>query len=71
MKIIIEQDGVKRVLEGSFLLCISRADAKHLRHQLLQCTSEEHNYGWVGIAARASGVPDTQPMPWAQIDSKR
>lgn len=65
MKLVIEQSGVKRVLEGSFMLCISRADAEHLRKQLLQCCSEEHHFGWVSIAGREVGTPNTEPLPWA------
>lgn len=45
MKVIIEHDGVKRVIDGPFQMGLSVEDAKNI----IRCLEENAGQGWVNI----------------------
>lgn len=68
MNIIINQNGVKRSIEGAFAICLNRQDAKRIveliQHEL---ESNRHIFGWIPIYDRpnAGMIPNTEPLPWS------
>jgi hypothetical protein len=72
MELIIEAEGVKRLLYGPFNLCASRADLASLRDQLDYVLREadgdqRFNYGWITIHPQPIKAPaGTVPRPWKE-----
>jgi len=76
MRILIEQNGVKREIVGPFAICMGREDAENLvscvREQLNRhCGDDpEHrfSYGWIDIVDkhRAEPTGNLPPMPWIE-----
>ncbi len=67
MKIIINQDGVKRELrDGAFELCADESGWRALRDALAQVESEGWRYGWVTVFEKpvVEVTPNTKPIPW-------
>lgn len=69
MKIIIEQDCVKREIVGPFAICISEQD----RQTLIRCLSEtdrEWCSGWITICEKAIVKTGTSTVPLAWTDER-
>ena len=65
MKIIIDYNGVKRIIEGPFSICATRGDFMALREQLSEGCMEDHSYGWVTIRTHENNPSiNTQPIDW-------
>ena len=63
MKLIISQDGIKREIEGSFDICLSKDDATSLVRKL---QAFEPAYGWLKIFSdfKDHGGENTRPLKW-------
>ena len=72
MRILIDFSETKREIDGSFRICGSHDDLRHIAHQMLAATSDDFGYGWVTIYA---DVPqpkaDTPPQPWDRAHSEK
>lgn len=67
MKITIEQDGLKRVLEGEFSICMSRSDMEMLVRSLTtRLADPTWGYGWHDIRTPLPCVQGA-PLPWKEI----
>ena len=65
MNIIVEHQGVKRIISGPFNICGTRADFMDLRDQLAQGCVDDFSYGWVKVRrAEEPGKADTKPLHW-------
>lgn len=67
MKIAISAPGAKREIEGSFALCATRADFKHVVEQLqARLADETWSYGWISIPEPGHrALADTPASPWS------
>lgn len=65
MQFIIDSQGVKRFIIGSFTMCASRHDLERLKEQI---TNALHNdnfvHGWIEIHEPLIGTPNTAPKKW-------
>ena len=67
MKFVIAAPGAKRQIDGSFEICASREDLKHLV-QVLQdrLADEAWVYGWIRVPEPGYvGPPNTPATPWS------
>lgn len=65
MKVIIEQDGVKRQIEGPFWMCVSNRDAQHIIDALQKLLNEGIAYGWLPITELPPpSMSSTSPQGW-------
>jgi hypothetical protein len=70
MKIIIEHNGIKRIIEGTgFNICASPEDLKTIAETI---TSEDpKGYGWMKIRDpqpdEHSAPSNTKPIPWTHL----
>lgn len=64
MKLTINQDGVKREIEGVFEFCLTPQDAQ----RIIDILSEHKSYGWVTIHDRVTtkSEPNTKALPWKE-----
>ena len=73
MKICIEHNGIKRLIEGTgFNICASAEDLKTIADAIADRLSENPGYGWLKIRDPLPDehcAPDTKPIPW--ISEKR
>jgi hypothetical protein len=68
MKIIINQDGIKRSLEGPFEICLSKDDLQTLL-SCLRHHEDSHVYGWIVIQDNTvRSTPNSDPIPWYHSD---
>lgn len=66
MKLVIEQDGIKRALEGPFEVCLSKQDAQAIIRCLREAADSQAFYGWVLIHdCNVKRCSDTAPIPWS------
>lgn len=64
---IIEQDGVKRELNTKvpFNLCLSRDEARLLRHRLEQAADDSWTHGWLTVWPLQLNAPaGTRALAW-------
>ena len=75
MKLIIEQDDVKREIHAPFSMCMGRQDMKDLIYRLQQTLGPDdpvddepkHTYGWFEVWPHLPmGTPNTKPRKWAE-----
>lgn len=73
MKIIVEHDGVKREIAGSFNVCGSASDLRSMARQILgglEAWKEVHGhdgtFGWVPVLDNRPvvSVANQKPLPW-------
>lgn len=63
MKVIIAASGVKREIDGPFLICCSAEDLRRIRSLVDAAIENGHCYGWVSIHDEAQ-VNSGNPLPW-------
>ena len=77
ISVIINQHGVKRIIEGPFEMCMSRDVARSMIVQMAAAygivisvydpdNPESPVYGWVKIYREPpiEAIPNTPPLPW-------
>ncbi len=66
MNVVISQGNKKRILEGSFSICINKRDLRAIIDQLKRSDTEGFHYGWITIYPHVEVVVDTPPEPWSE-----
>ena len=67
MKLIINSNGIKREIHGSFSICGSRQDLETLVYFLQRGLREGFSYGWVDVHTQSINyVPNESPYDWWQ-----
>lgn len=68
MKIVISHGKTKRKIEGSFELCLSKADLEDLSLQIRQEVArrerDQTSYGWFTIRDEPKTLINTPPKDW-------
>jgi hypothetical protein len=66
MRFVIEQNGIKRFLRGSFSIICSRSDLEYLVKRLTRAleTDEVGAYGGIDIHERLPTAVNTPPREW-------
>lgn len=64
IKFTIDQDGVKRQIEGPFDVCASREDFTMLRNRINQWLEGDAVYGWLYVVDQNKTVADNPPRKW-------
>lgn len=65
MKLVIEHSQTKRVIEGAFDICGSRADLAALAEQIrARLADESWAYGWMTVYPTPRKQSNTPPLPW-------
>lgn len=69
MRIVIEQDGVKREISGPFAMCLSAEDLDALLRLLhdthLRWSREGTAYGWFDVYKLTARDTNTPAMKWS------
>jgi hypothetical protein len=72
VRILIEFSETKREIDGGFMICGSRADLRHIAHQILNAAAEEFSYGWITIYPEIPvSNANTPPQPWDRAHWQR
>lgn len=68
LKVIVNQDGVKRQIDGAFEIYVDQHSLRVLRDRLYSIGVEEWSYGWIPIfeTPEIDSHPNTPPKPWAE-----
>ena len=57
LSLVINQDGVKRKLEGPFAICVGRDSLLTLRSRLNEIDMDSFAYGWITIYEKPTIEP--------------